>query len=260
LTSRKDNSYLFSGIGGDNSLYFWLIKNRMKIVMVDDFAVDEVIDANTVLGHYKDKEELSSPTFAYENSKYVLKYDKHCANISVLGLRNKLNEFITSNNIVVDQVSDQQLVNLDYLNQFKGTTLEVDSFMCCVNICHLINQKLVNLELLFDQLTKAINDDKNAIIKDFTSRFTFIDSDEDHQSLMQMINSNKEFEPHMCDIDHRLTNITQNIFGYEMKKYFDVLNSMPQHTIIIPMRLIIGIQYLVKFSIDTYLTNVKDTE
>jgi len=288
LTFRSDNHYTQSGMGGNISQFFHLLK--MDVVLESDHSyIQKTInkykdtDSNSVeLRKVHDKNHLM-PEFIVSNNKLYLKYYKVDDKITVKDLRLLLDDFFIKNKIDFPEITQDQIIDIDYMQQFKGISLNMDSFIRCIEECNKLKSFLEFNKPVKDAIMKKLLLDKKAFILNFIKNYnlTFyinsekqynfvlkmFDQDQDYlrqfkddeiySKVFQLINNNSVYIKQYKAMCHSYDVMCDSLLGYREKESLTIINSMPSFISILPCRTIIGLEYAIDYTLDEYINLLK---
>lgn len=257
LATREDNTNVGSGLGGNLRQYFWLLINGIDL-KEDTSLLDQKIDALKLREDIKKDPSLTSangPEFRIIDNRLYLVYNELRKSTSILELRQKLDKFIEDNSIQLPDITYEQITDIDYMDQYRGKSIQLDIFRKCLAYSYKLIKLLRDSDSLRAGIEAKCAEEKTALAIDFAKEYDLsFENDKDRALVISMIAGHKAYCPRLNDINTRRDQMISNCMGYAEKKYLDFLNSAPMFLSIPPIRRIIQINNIVKYNLGDYLT------
>lgn len=272
LACRKDVKYTASRLGGNVNQYFLLLSPGIKCKEIfykkilgndlDNTYLLETEDLENIVNKYK--ENPTPPNFYLDNGKIIFEYDI-LSKTTVLELRNLFDKFITDFNIELPNITEEQIISLDYMLRFKDKSLSLNIYLKCLDACHCLN-RLLNDESSMNYFKKSLKDfnsnylsEKKHLILSFAKKCGFLevelkDSFSNSKHYMSIFKKDDVFKNELNELFIRYE-LNKNTF---INSFFDIKNCkllsiVPKYISLFPIRKVIGIERLVEYHLDDYL-------
>jgi hypothetical protein len=287
LCCRPDNLHTQSGMGGNIRQLFYLLK--MDVLLESDHSyVQKTIEKykdtdslTTELRKARDENHLT-PEFIVRNNKLYLKFGTTSDKITVKDLRLLFDAFFINNKIDLPEITQEQIIDIEYMQQFKGVSINLDAFIRCIEECNKLKSCLEVNKPIKDSIKSKLSLDKRCFILNFLKNYNltfYINSekqydivlklfdndrdclkqfkdDETYSKVLQLLDNNITYHKQYEDMCHSYEVMCNSLIGYREKECLTIINMMPSFISIVPCRTIIGIQNLVYYNLDDYLTNL----
>jgi len=184
---------------------------------------------------------------------YIIKKDEKT---NVSNLRIKFNQFITENNIPLKDISEQQFINLDYMNQFRGKSFKVDCLLNCIEYTYNLKKLLIQSLPLKKEINTTFINEKNSLLIAFANEHNLtlpLENRKVYYESIAVLERHKDWSDKLKEIDNRQKAIQDSCINASIAKFTNFLNSMPKYMTHIPIRLILGIEFILAHSLDEIL-------
>ena len=269
LCLRENNtSTSFSGLGGNVKQFLWLLLSDAECKS-DSVYIEELVGACTKVNN-KDgsTEELidtlklsnSEPIFCFSNNKLYLKCYPGYHACTVLQLREKLNQFIADNNIVLPDVLETQVTDVSYMSQYKGRSFYMDLYLKCLNDCYQLKELLISKEPLRKTINQKFSKEKENLVSLYAKDNNLsLNLKNDYYNVISIIKKSKIHFVKWNDICAREEKENASLLEDEnIKSILDFINSVPVYITIIPLRIIVSLELMIKFNLDKHLSSLRD--
>lgn len=240
FASREDNVNTNSGAGGDLNKFLFVLFNNIKLV--------------------KTKNNIK-PKFVMDDSGVQLKYYPYSTKLTVKDLRdqfdifyNSLIEDVTSKTNIPSSITKDDVVNYEYMSQFKGRSFYIDTFLQALNKTERLAVLLNDTVALRKTLAKRFLGERKVLISHFArDNDLYVNLEEDYSELIEIIERYDVYAAKLKDIRDREEAAINAVFGYEERTIVKFLGSVPVFLIVIPFRHFVGIDKMIQYNLDDYL-------
>lgn len=239
FASRTDNIHNNSGVGGDLKKFLFVLFTNVVLV---------------------ESKNMAPLRFVFDDLGVKLIYYPY-HDISVKDLRNHFDHFY--NDALENQkekfppdITKEQVIDYEYMKQFKGKSFHIDTYLVALKSLKRLSDLLDESVPLREGLLKKSVQEKRALIEDFArDNDVYVDTENNYEELIRIIDKHPVYATKLKDINDRYNANIKSMLGYEEKTILMFLGSLPLYLSVIPFRNVIGIDRLVKYDLDEFLTN-----
>jgi len=284
LGCRSTNTSTQSKMGGNISQLFYLLQKDVTIESDHSYVrktIEKHKDTDSLteeLRKARDENHIT-PEFILKDNKLYLRYGKSEDKVTVKELRTILDVFFVQNDIELLIITEAQIVDIDYMKQFQGTSLNLDTFIKCVEECNKLKDYINFIGPIKESLKTKEKFDKKSFLLSFIKRYNlqhYINSEKQYDIVLKMLDKDTDFIKQFKDeesynqvlklLDNNPVYLKQynditasydaiysSLLGYREKECLTIINMMPKFISVAPCRLIIGLLNVINYNLDEYL-------
>ena len=238
LSVRENNEHYGTRKGGNISLLFLLISNKIKFSYKEDKDFSFIMRDNYI--------ELYS-----SGNNDSLSELRRAANIFWESLAQK-------NKIEIENIS-----NLDWLNSKNILTLNYQQLIRSMTLCHELKILLNEVKPIFELTYEYFSTEEDKIVSLYLKEVlnNFVPSSEQEDELI-VISCEKHpvFGMKLKDISDRKYSIRKSLISHRMKEILQTLESIPKFAVLLGLRTIIHIDDIINYDLDDYLEFMKEPD
>lgn len=205
------------------------------------------VDSKEILEGFKNKETVRELQLQHTGVK-----------VSAVDLSVQFELFLQKNKIKINEVSVEDLINPGYLNQFHS--FNMNCYKSIIGIMREIRKELESVQPLANQLIDNFNNERDRLVDSFIkeqSSFVmehFINYEammaRKKDKVMSLMGCNGKYSSMSSDITSRSLQTVKNLVPFRVKELIKNLSSYDRYLYTFPLGRIVGLSYMVMFSLD----------
>lgn len=214
---------------------------------------ENLIDAEEIIKGLKNKETVRELHLVYNPN----------TRISPADLNARFIFFLATNKVSInEEVSSDDLVNPEYLNQFSS--FNMNCFKSILGMVKEIRRELDDAEPIANQLTEYFDTERDKLLDTFIKEQSgfvmehFLNYEamlaRKKDKVMSLMRGHGKYGPILSDISNRREQAINSLVSFRVRDLFKNICSYNMYMYVFPIAKVLSMRYLVMFNLDEILT------